>query len=119
MRRGRSSENFDPRMMAESRGERRVASEQWRAEGFRQSDVRRIVSGQIVAQFPNPGQEEVMRVAGQREIRKILQRLKRARGVKIARARIATEDLRNLEIQKVRRMKRFVFGEESRGDETP
>ena len=80
MRRIDALNEFDPRAISGSRGERRITSQQRCPKRFGEGDVSGIVRCDIMTKFPDPDQEEIMRVSGQREIDEILERLEPSNG---------------------------------------
>lgn len=93
--------------MARRRGKSLVAREQRRLERLRQSDVHRVVSGEIATQRPHPRQKEVLRIAPQWKVGEIDERRTTALGIELARSRIAPNDLCDLDVDQMRRVQRF------------
>ncbi len=56
-----------------------------------------------------------MRITGQREICQVFQRLKTSSWIKIPTPRVAPKDLRDFDIEQVRRVKGFILGEKPLG----
>ena len=52
-------------------------------------------------QLPDPVEEQVMGIAGEWKVYKVLERLHTSRGLKLTGRRIATEDLNNFQVKKV------------------
>ena len=61
----RLSVKLHRRAVSRRPGEAAVGGDEWRVEGFGQGHVGSVVSGQVVAQVPNPRPERGMRVAFQ------------------------------------------------------
>lgn len=85
-------------------GEPLIRCEQPSIERLRQRNVDSIVGGEIAPQIPDPDQEEIMRVAANRKVSKVGQRLMAAMRVDLTHRSIATQDLRNFDIKQVRCM---------------
>ncbi len=56
-------DKLDPRAMVTSSREFAIAGKKWSVECFCQSDIRGIISGEVMAQFPYPWQRFGMRVS--------------------------------------------------------
>ncbi len=102
------SHEFDPRVIRGSRGERRITSQQRCPKRFGEGDVNGVVRCDIMTQFPDPQQKEIMRVSGQWKIGKIFERLEPPSGVKFTGPRISAKDLCDLDIEKMGCMKGFI-----------
>lgn len=102
--------------MRPRRSERGVTGQQGRAKRFGEGDIGGIVRRDTAAKSPDPGQEQVMRVAGEREIHQILQSLGASLRDKVAGDSVAAEDLCDLQIQEVRGMQGFARGKQPIGD---
>jgi hypothetical protein len=61
--------------MAPSSGEPSVTRKQSSAEFFRQHYVGRVISGKIVTELPNPGQQYEMGIPRDAEVEQVLNRL--------------------------------------------
>ena len=107
------SHEFDPRVIHGSRGERRITSQQRCPKRFGEGDVNGVVRCDIMTQFPDPQQKEIMRVSGQWKIGKIFERLEPPSGVKFTGPRISAKDLCDLDIEKMGCMK-FSSGSKNR-----
>jgi hypothetical protein len=81
-----------------------VPSHERGAERLRESDVGRIVGSDVAAQLPDPGQQDVMGIARQRQVRQVHEGLPPAAGLELSGQGITAEDLRDFEIENVRRM---------------
>ena len=109
------SNEFDSRVIPGSRGERRIASQQRCPKRFGEGDVNGVVRCDILTQFPDPEQKEIMRVSGQRKIGKIFERLEPPSGVKFTGPRISAKDLCDLDIEEMGCVKGFIRGEKPFG----
>ena len=111
-----ASDEFDASVVSMGRGEFRVARDEWCSERFGERDIRGIVRRHGVAQLPDPGQKRMMRIPGNRKIVEVLQRLHATRRIDLPGTRVTTHDLRNLDIEQMRRMQGFARVEKALGD---
>ena len=88
-------------------GEALVARQQRRVERFGKGDVDGIIGGEIVSQIPDPRQKEIMRVSAERKVGEVGESRATAFAVDLALCRIAADDLRNFDIEQMRRMQRL------------
>jgi hypothetical protein len=75
-----------------------ITGQQGSIECFGESDIHGIICGDVVAQFPCPWQRSDMSVSIEREIGEILKRFFAPRARYDAGVRVASEDLRDLDI---------------------
>lgn len=71
---GRSSsesKQLDGRGVAGYRGEAGITRQQSSAEVFGESDVGRIIRGQIVTELPNPGQQKEVGIASDSQVEQV------------------------------------------------
>lgn len=104
---------LDPRIVPRRGGEPVVAGEQCRVERFGERDIGGIIGGQVVAQFPDPLQQHIVRVAVQGKIKQIVQRGAAACGFDLPGRRIAPEHMRHLDIDQMGRMQRLPSASEA------
>ena len=90
------SDEFDLCVMPGSRCQGRIAREQWCGKGSCQGDVGCVVGGDVVTQFPDSGQQQIMRIAGQWEVCEVFKRLAATRRIELAGQGVTAKDLRNL-----------------------
>ncbi len=102
--------------MSGSRGKGGIAREQWRSKGFREGDVGCVVGRDIVTQLPDSGQQQIMRITGQGEVREVFKRLEASRWIEFTGQGVAAKDLRNFEIEQVWCVKGLVLGKQPTGD---
>ena len=98
--------------MPGSGGESAVAGEQRRVERFGECDVSGIIGGQVVPQFPNPWQQDVVLVATERKVLKIIERILATSGLDSAGRRVAPQRLGDLEIDQMGRVQRKPLAEQ-------
>jgi hypothetical protein len=95
------AKDFDARTVPRNFRESRVPRDQWSIECFGESNISRIVRGQITSQRPDPTEENIMWVAIQREIREVFKRLLAPLHAHFPGQRIATQDLGNFKVEQV------------------
>jgi len=105
---------LDPGVVAGGRREPRVAGQERRAKRFGEGDVGGVIRGDVLTQFPDPGEQQIMRIPGERNGGQIFQSLEPAPGIKFTGQRIATKDLRDFDVEQVGRMKGFGVREQPR-----
>ena len=86
------------------RSEPSVARQKRRAKGLSQGDIGGVVGGEVLPQLPNPQRERIVRPTPQAECSEIVESLARPFGQNLARGRVAPQDLKDLEVDKMRRM---------------
>ena len=101
------SHHLDPRPMAGRSRETSVASEQRSIERFGEGDVDGVVGSEILPQIPNTGQKEFVRIAAQGKIGEIGESHAPTLAVDLAICGIATEHLRDFQIEQIRRVQRL------------
>ena len=74
--RRKGSDEFDYSIMSGSRGEPGIARQQRCVKGFCQSNIGCVIGGHIVAEFPDSGQKQIMRVTDQRKVGEVFYGLK-------------------------------------------
>jgi hypothetical protein len=92
-------------MMASRSGETLVARKQRSVERFGKGDVDGIIGREIVPQIPDTRQKEIMRVSAEGEVS---ESRAAAFAVDLALCRIPADDLRNFDIEQMRRMQRLL-----------
>src|SRR5262250_3383379 len=75
-----------------------IPRQQKRIQDLCQCDIHGVVSGEIATQFPRPRQKEIMRVSGELRISHISNRSTLTQIRDISNLRVATENLRDLDI---------------------
>ena len=88
-------------MMTSRSGEALVPGEQRRGEGFGEGDVYSIIGRQIVAQFPDPRQKQVVRIPAEGEVDQIGERRASTIRIELAGRRIPANDLRYFDIDQM------------------
>jgi hypothetical protein len=73
-RSGRGPENFDEALGSGSAGEPAVPGEQGGVHCFGEGNIGRVINGEVVAQFPAPGQQRAVRSTQDWQRREIIQR---------------------------------------------
>ena len=101
-----SSHKFDPRMMTRGSSEALVAREQRRIERLGESDVDSIIGREIVPQLPDARQQKAVRIATQRKIGQVGERLSAALVVDLTGCRIAADHMGDFDVEQMRRMER-------------
>src|SRR5919109_2578190 len=96
-----SSRQFDACIVVWRSSDAPVARQQWSVERLRESDIRGIVSGEIISQFPNARQKKSMRIPPQRKVAKINQSRLAALLIDLARRRVSADDLRHLPVDEM------------------
>ncbi len=89
-----------------------VAGEQRRVERFGERDIDGIVGREIVPQLPDARQKEIVWIALHRKVGEIMQRRTAALVADLAIRRISADDLRDLDVEQMRRMQRLPLFEE-------
>jgi len=78
-----------------------IARNQWGIECFSKGYVRRVVSREIVSQFPNPRRQRFVRIAFQWNILVVLEGLRGPNPSDFRTSRVPAQDLKNLKIDEV------------------
>ena len=78
------SDNLYLCVVARRRGQTRVRGEQDNAECLGESDIRRVVGGQVMAHLPDASQEEIVGIPLNRQVKEILEGLSGARRFQIS-----------------------------------
>lgn len=107
------SDEIDPRGVSGGQRERSVSGNKRRGEGLGKGEVRRIVGRDVVPQLPDPGEEQVVGIAAEREVGEVLECLQASFGVEISRGRVAAQNLSDFEVEKVGSVKRLASCEEA------
>ena len=79
--------------MSGGRGQRGIASKEGSGEGFGERKIGRVVRGNAVPEFPDSGQEEVVRIAIEREVGEVFKRLQATCGFEFPGKCVAPKDL--------------------------
>ena len=95
-------------MMASRSGETLVARKQRSVERFGKGDVDGIIGREIVPQIPDTRQKEIMRVSAEGKVSEVGESRTAAFAVDLALCRIPADDLRNFDIEQMRRMQRLL-----------
>ncbi len=90
-----------------------VACQQRRVEDLGKRDVGGIIGRQIVPQIPDAGQKEIVRIAPERKVRQIGESQTAALGSDFAVRGVAPDDLRNFDVEQMRRVKGLANGEQA------
>lgn len=102
-----ASDQFDSRMMASRGGETLVTRQQRCVERFGKGDVDGIIGCEIVSQIPDTRQKEIMRVSAEGKVSEVGESRAAAFAVDLALCRVSADDLRNFDIEQMRRMQRL------------
>ena len=81
-----------------------VAREQRRFERFGEGNVYGVIGGEIVPQFPDARQQQIMRVSVQRKGREVGESRTAPLSVDLPVRRVPTDDLCDLDIEQMRRV---------------
>ena len=84
-----------------SRSGEALPGEQRRGEGFGEGDVYSIIGRQIVPQFPDPRQKQVVRIPAEGEVDQIGERRASTIRIELAGRRIPANDLRHFDIDQM------------------
>jgi len=106
MRRG--SDEFNSGMMSGSGSEPGITRQQRCVKGFCQSNIGCVVGGDIVAEFPDSGEKQIMWVTTQGKVGEIFDGLKTPGCIEFAGERETTKDLGDFDIEQTGRMKRLL-----------
>jgi hypothetical protein len=115
----KGSDEFDVGMMSGCGGELGIARQQRCVKGFCQGNIGRVVGGHIVAELPDSGQKQIMRVTGQRKVGEVFHGLKTPGCIEFAGKRLTTKDLGDFDIEQAGRMKRLLPFEKPLGYSRP
>jgi len=85
-------------------GEVAVTGPERRVERFCERDVNSIIGRQIVPQFPDARQKEIVRIPEQRKIGQVGERLSATLRIEFAGCRIPTDDLRDFDVEQMGRV---------------
>ena len=94
--------------MSACRGELRITGAERGIQGFSEGDVRRVGRRQIAPECPNAIKQQLMAPAVDFEIAERREGLFNAEPI-CTRDRVTTQDLQNLEVQKMRRVQRRLW----------
>jgi hypothetical protein len=94
-------------MMASRGAETLIARNQRGVERFGKGDIDGIVGREIVPQIPNTRQKEIMRVSVEGKISEVGESRATAFAVDLALGRVPADDLRNFDVEQMRRMQRL------------
>ena len=114
-----ASDQFDPCAVDNGGCQGRIAGHKRSLEGFGEGEIDRVVRRDVVAELPNPRQEKAVRVAHERKVREVFERLKTSDGIELARSRVAPEHLGHLQVQEMRCVQRLARGEHPLCDPRP
>ena len=93
--------------MPGSRGQAPVTSDERSRQRLSQSDIDSIISRHVVPEFPYAGQECIVWISVDGEVDEVFQRLLPPLRLHLPEAAIAPQDLSNLKIKEVGRVKGF------------
>ena len=88
-------------------GEPLVARKQWCVERFGKGDINGVVGREIVPQIPDTRQQEIMRVSAEGKVSEVGKSRAAALVVDLALCRVPADDLRDFDIEQMRRMQRL------------
>jgi hypothetical protein len=112
----RPSHQLDSRTVCPTGSQRGITGDERSRQRFGQRKIGGVIGRHVIAQLPDPGQEKLVGIADERKIDEILEGLHSTLNGHLTRPRISTQHLSDLEVEKVRRVKRLTCREESRGD---
>ncbi len=95
-------------MVASRSGKTLVARKQRCVERFGKGDIDGIVGREIVPQIPDALQKEIVRVSAEGKVSEVGKSRAAAFVVDLALCRIPADDLRNFDIEQMRRMQRLL-----------
>lgn len=98
--------------MTASRSQAPVACQQWRIERFGKHNIGSVISGQIVRQFPNARQQNIMPVSSKRKIGQVGKGQPAAPGIDLAGGSVAPDHLRDFDIEQMRGMECLATAEQ-------
>jgi len=110
-----ASEELDPRGVSAGGCQSRVPCHAGSRQSLREGDVCRIVRREGLPECPDPGQQDVVRIATQGQRGEVLQRLGAARGVELPGERASAQDLGYLDIQQAGGGERLSGGKKAVG----
>ncbi len=84
-----------------------IACKQRSIERFGERNVNSVERSEVVPQFPNPRQQEIVRIPSQRKVCEIGERRAAALLVDVAMRGVPPDHLRDLDVQQVRGVQRF------------
>ncbi len=85
------SDNLYLCVVARCRGQARVRGEQNSVECLSESDISRVVGGNVMAHLPDASQEEIVGIPLNREVEEILEGLRGARRSQVSGQGVATQ----------------------------
>lgn len=90
-----------------------VARDQRRVERFGKSHIDDVMGGEIVPQFPDPRQKEIVRIPAQGKIGQVGERRAATLPIDLARRRIPADNLRDFDVEQMGRVQRLSRVEQS------
>ena len=96
-----ASDQIDPCALDNGGCQGRIAGHERSPGGFGEGERDRVVRRDVVAELPNPRQEKAVRVAHERKVREVFERLKTSDGIELARSRVTPEHLGHLKVQEM------------------
>ena len=100
----RQLDHLHPRMVTRCSRQATIARNQQRIQSFGKCDISRIIGGEIVPQFPDARQQQIVRISLQREIGKVSEGHTPALIVDFATRRVAADHLRHFNVKQMWRM---------------
>ena len=79
--------------MSGGRGQRGIAGKEGSGESFGERKIDRVVRGNVVPEFPDSGQEEVVRIASERKVGQVFKSLQATCGFEFPGKCVASKDL--------------------------
>ena len=98
------SNQLDPCVVAYRARQTSVSRHERCVERLGERDIDGVIRRQVVPEFPDARQQKAVRVSVQRKIREIVERCPAPRPIDLTGRCIATNDLRRLDVEQVRRV---------------
>jgi len=113
------SDQLDPSGVSGGRCQGGIPSHEGDGEGLGKGDIRGIIGGEIVPELPDSRKEDVMGIAGEREVHQVFERLQAPLPIKIPSRRVPAKHLHDLQVEEVRRVQSLPCREQAVGDPRP
>jgi hypothetical protein len=88
-------------------GEAAVSGEERGSESLGERHIDGVIGGEIVVQLPHPHHEPIVRIAAKAKRREVVEGRAASHGGDLAGRSISAQDLRRLQVDQMRRVKRF------------
>jgi hypothetical protein len=110
-----ASDHFNSGRVARRPGDPSVPSNERSPEDFGQGHIDSVIGGEVLAQLPSSREEEVVGIAFAREVHEILEGLAGALESELTARHETTQNLGDLDVEQMRRVKRGFPGQERLG----